>query len=395
MTRRTIILAGLALRKAVLQIAAAPFRLRERNATPARGDIRRILFIRIDRVGDLVLSTPAIRALREGFPSSELTVLAGPAAAPLLKHNPHVDHVAVYDRSRGLCERMRLVHETRRMRYDLAVDPYDDRELETAWIAGMSGAPLRVGYPCGGREAFLTRIVKRPEPGRHVVETVLGALEPLGIPAGFSTPEIFLTASEREGARRWMAQQGGGTGPFAAIHPGAFYETQRWPAEYYAAVADRITDTGRMRVLLFGGPGDEGIVDRIVSLTRARIGRSITADIRLFAARLSQCRLLLCNNSGPLHVGAALGIPTISFMGPTVKERWYPRGERHVVLREDHLPCIGCNAGTCRIGTHDCMRNIRPGRVMEVIEKAAGIEVRRPSQKRTGHEYSDLHSLPG
>ena len=149
-----------------------------------------------------------------------------------------------------------------------------------------------------------------------------------------------------------------------------------------------------MRVLLFGGPGDEGIVDRILSLTRTRIARCLTTDIRLFAARLSHCRLLVCNNSGPLHVASALGIPTVSFMGPTVRQRWVPRGERHVVLRVDDLPCIGCNAGICRVGTHDCMRNIRPERVMEVIREAAGIEMRERHPKRTGHEDSNLHPLP-
>ena len=395
MTKRAIIFVGLALRKAALQLVAAPLRVLDGNAASKRGEIRRILFIRIDRVGDLVLSTPAIRALKEGFPSSELTVLAGPAAAPLLEHNPHVDNVIVYDRSRGLREKVVLAHEERRMRFDLAVDPYDDRELETAWIAGASGAPLRIGYPCGGREAFLTQVVKRPEPDQHIIETVLGVLKPLGIPTGSFLPEIFLTASEFESARRWLAQQVSDTGPFVAIHPGAFYETQRWPAEYYAALADRIMETGRFKVILFGGPGDEEIVDRILFLTKTRIVRCVTADIRSFAARLSQCRLLVCNNSGPLHVGAALGVPTVSFMGPTVRQRWYPRGDRHRVLRIDELPCIGCNAGTCRIGTHDCMWKIRPERVMEVIAGASGILMPGHHQKRTGYEANRMHSLPG
>jgi lipopolysaccharide heptosyltransferase II len=395
MTKRAIILAGLALRKAALPLLTTPFRVLDGNAASKRGEIRRILFIRIDRVGDMVLSTPAIRALKEGFPSSELTVLAGPAAAPLLEHNPHAGNVIVYDRSRGFRAKAALAKDLRRMRFDLAVDPYDDRELETAWIAGASGAPLRIGYPCGGREAFLNRVVKRPHPNQHMVETVMGVLKPLGIPTSSFRPEIFLTASEVEGARRWLAQEGSGAEPFVAIHPGAFYETQRWPAEYYAALADRIMETGRFRAILFGGPGDEKIVDRILSLTRTRIIRCVTADIRLFAARLSQCRLLVCNNSGPLHVGAALGVPTVSFMGPTERQRWYPRGERHVVLRIDELPCIGCNAGTCRIGTHDCMQKIRPERVMEVIVGAAGILMPGHHQKRTGYEDNRLHPLPG
>jgi len=371
MTKRAVLIAALALRKAVLQLVSTPFRAPDGHAASKRGEIRRILFIRIDRVGDLVLSTPAIRALKYGFPSSELTVLAGPAAAPLLEHNPHVDRVIVYDRSRGFLEKTARVNALKRMRFDLAVDPYDDRELETAWIAGMSGASLRIGYPCGGREAFLTRVVKRPEPDQHIIETVLGVLKPLGVPAVSFRPEIFLTDSEVECARGWLAQVGGDALPFVAIHPGAFYETQRWPAEYYATLADRILETGRLKVILFGGPGDEAIVDHILSLTKTGVVRCVTADIRMFAARLSQCRLLVCNNSGPLHVGAALGVPTVSFMGPTVKQRWYPRGDLHVVLRIDELHCIGCNRGVCPAGTLECMHRITPEMAAEAALQLA------------------------
>jgi ADP-heptose:LPS heptosyltransferase len=216
-----------------------------------------------------------------------------------------------------------------------------------------------------------------------MVETVLGVLKPLGIPIGSFRPEIFLTASEIEGARRWLLQEGSDTGPFVAIHPGAFYETQRWPAEYYAALADRIMGTGRLKAILFGGPGDVKIVDRILSMTRSRIVRCITADIRWFAALLSNCRLLVCNNSGPLHVASALEVPTVSFMGPTVKELWSPVGQGHKVLRADDLPCIGCNEGSCPKGKHECMRLITPAAVMDVLSQRIIEPEEVPGQWRT------------
>jgi lipopolysaccharide heptosyltransferase II len=395
MTKRTIILAGLALRKAALRIAAAPLRLTAADAALGGEGIRKILFIRIDRVGDLVLSTPAIRALKEGFPSSELTVLAGPAAAPLLENNPRVDRVIVYDRAWSIRAKRALLHELKRLRFDLAIDPYDDREMETAWIARATGAPQRIGYPCGGREVFLTRVLERPAADQHVVETNLGALKPLGIPASGFRPEIFLSKSEVESAGRWLLREGGGARSFVAIHPGAHYETQRWPADYYAALADRLMQAGEYGIILFGGPGDEPILARMLSRTSAHIVQCVTEDIRQFAARLSQCRLLVCNNSGPLHVAVALGVPTVSFMGPTVRQRWYPRDGRHVVLRLDALACIGCNSGTCRIGTHDCMRGIRPERVLGAISGAAGTLQFGHHHEWTGDGDHELHPLRG
>jgi len=120
-------------------------------------------------------------------------------------------------------------------------------------------------------------------------------------------------------------------------------------------------------VILFGGPADEGLVERIRSGIPGGALASVTPDIRRFAALLSCCRLLVCNNSGPLHVASALGIPTVSFMGPTEKTLWLPLGERHVVLRIDDLSCIGCNRGVCPAGTLECMRRITPEMAAEAV----------------------------
>jgi len=329
------------------------------------GEIRKILFIRIDRVGDLVLSTPAILALKEGFSAAELTVLAGPATAPLLECNPHVDRVIVYDRSWGLREKIARLRELQKIRFDLAVDPYDDRELETAWIAGMSGAPLSVGYPCGGREAFFTTTAELPDGSAHMADVILGTLKPLGI-GGLSTqPRVYLSPEERSRAAGWLAERRSIGKPLVGIHPGAHYETQRWPAEHYSALAGRLRT--RFDVILFGGPADAGLVERIRSGIPGGALTVVTPDIRRFAALLSCCRLLVCNNSGPLHVACALGIPTLSFMGPTDARRWYPLGEGHTVLRLDDLPCIGCNRGVCPAGTLKCMRQITPDMAAEAV----------------------------
>lgn len=331
--------------------------------------VRSILFIRLDRVGDVVLSTPAMEALKRRFPRAEMTVLIRPQTAALLDNNPHVDYRVVLDPGAPPAEKARILRGLRRRRFDLAVDPCIDWKLAPALIAWASGALVRVGYPCGGREAFFTAIAELPGGNAHMADVVFGTLKPLGIDGLTPQPRVYLTQGERARAAGWLAGQRRSGKPLLGIHPGAYYETQRWPPEHFAALADGLRR--RFDVILFGGPADRELVGRIRSRMSGGTLEVVTPDIRWFAALLSHCRLLVCNNSGPLHMASALGIPTVSFMGPTVRALWSPRGEPHAVLRMDGLPCIGCNRGACPTGTLDCMRRIPPQMAAEAVSRLA------------------------
>ncbi|HQL90883.1 MAG TPA: lipopolysaccharide heptosyltransferase II [Syntrophales bacterium] len=358
------------LRSRGIALRAMPTSRGRGPAGDVAGDaIRRVLLIRLDRVGDVVLSTPAIEVLKKRFPRAELTVLVRPQTAPLLEHNPHVDRCVVLDPGASPSERVRILKGLRRRRFDLAVDPCADWKLASALIAWVSGARVRIGYPCGGREAFFTTAAELPDGNAHMTGVILRTLKPLGIDGLTPQPRVYLSPEERDRAAGWLAGQRRSAKPLVGIHPGAHYETQRWPAEHYAALAERLR--ARCDVILFGGPADAGLVERIRSGIPGGVLTVVTPDIRRFAALLSCCRLLVCNNSGPLHVAAALGVETVSFMGPTVKALWSPLGEGHVVLRMDGLPCIGCNRGLCPVGTLECMRRITPDMAAEAVLRFA------------------------
>ena len=318
----------------------------------------------------MVLSTPAFQAIKAAWPQSRLTVLASPANAPILENNPHVDEVIIYNRRAGVSEKMRQIAAMRSRRFDLAIDLHADEALPTAFLAAMSRAAHRIGYASFGREVFFTGPPVQIEERRPVVDSLLGLLKENGIVSGDSRlPRIYLSDAEKRWAGEWLKGHGLLPGSWIAIHPGAHYETQRWPAQYYAALIDLIRRQSRAEVILLGGPSDTGVIGEVMTLIKENVCLSIQEDLRKFLALLSQCRMLVCNNSGPLHCAAALDVPTLSFMGPTVKERWTPVGEGHHVLRRDELPCIGCNSGHCRIKTHDCMRLIRPEAVWEIIQQ--------------------------
>ena len=331
-------------------------------------DIRKILFIRIDRIGDMVLSTPALKALKQEFPQCELVVLASPSNQPLLAHNPYVDRVIVYGHKNGLRKKIGSIKQLRGYGFDLAIDPYPDYELKTALIAFLSGARKRIGYASCGREVFFNVEAPKMSDNQHFVDLTLGIIALLGIHAAERTPEIFIADDERRWARNWLQDRGVRGRSIVGIHPGGYYESQRWLPERFAEFADRLQKDKRIIPIIFGGPGEEVLIEKIRSMASGGFLTSLQENIRRFAALISCCSVFVCNNSGPLHIAAGMGIPTVSIMGPTNKERWMPVGNIHRVLRIDDLPCIGCNSGYCKIKTHDCMRLITCSMLLEAVK---------------------------
>jgi heptosyltransferase-2 len=356
------------LRKYFLGALAITVFYRKLIVFTSKQDNIKVLFIRIDRIGDLVLSTPALKAIKKAFPHSNLTVLAGHSNYPVLLNNPYVDKVIVFDNRRKCLEKLKTIMHLRTDGYDLAIDPYADYELKTAIIIFLSGARKRIGYASYGREVFFNIQAPNIKDNKHFVDLTLDIMRPLGIVTKEKTPEIFLTDGEKKWAENWLKENGIEDKPIIGIHPSAYYESQRWLPERFIELIEQLCKTKSYELIIFGGPQDEVLTDRIVSAVNDGILIYIADDLRRFAALLSCCSVFICNNSGPLHIAVAVNTPTVSFMGPTDKNRWMPIGDIHKVLRMDDLPCIGCNLGYCKIKTHDCMRLISSQMVMDAAE---------------------------
>lgn len=362
------------LRKYILRVVAILILDRKLPDFGSGQDIEKVLFIRIDRIGDLVLSTPALRALKQAFPDSKLVVLASPSNYLLLLHNPHVDKVLVYDKKKRLGDKIGIIKQLRGYGFDLAIDPYPDYELKTALIALLSGSKKRVGYASYGREVFFNIEAPKIKDNQHFVDLTLEILNLLGIGAKDRTPEIFLTDDEKRWARNWLREEELWGKLIIGIHPGGYYESQRWLPERFAELVDQLQKDKELGPIIFGGPGEEVLAKKISSMVSEEVLTYVEDDIRRFAVLLSCCSVFICNNSGPLHIAVSIGIPTISIMGPTNKDRWMPIGDIHKVLRIDDLPCIGCNLGYCKTRTHDCMRLITCSMVLEAVKDVLGEE---------------------
>ncbi len=331
--------------------------------------IRNILFIRTDRIGDMVLSIPAIRALKRLYPAARLTVLASPANHCLLRHEECVDETIVIDTNnpRKLRQALSTLRQLRRHRYDLVVDPLVGHDLNTALVAFASGALLRLGFSNAGREVFFTNPVPNPGEERHIAAVTLELVGELGNVGQHPRLSVRLTGEEILSARQRLSASVPQGTRLVGIHPGAHYPSQRWPVEHFIDLAARLKRQAGVALLLLGGPTDAPLVEAIERSLPAPTAAFIGADLRFTAAIISHLEVLVCNNSGPLHLATALGVPTVSFMGPTNAAQWWPLGGFNIVLRAAGLDCLGCKKGICPKGTNECLTEIDAAQAFDQV----------------------------
>jgi lipopolysaccharide heptosyltransferase II len=354
----------LAVRKILLR-AIGPL-IRGRAVSPAGFIPKKILLIRVDRLGDMTLSTPVFKALKDKYPDAELHVLAAPAAGALISADPHVDKVISWGGS--LARRLRTITELRRGRYDAAIDPLNGYELKPALLAFFSGGGIRLGYAAYGREVFFN-VTSAPPPGRvHFSQEAPYLLRLLGIPEILIKPELFASAEAAAAAEKILKEAGFLKEDFiVAIHPGGVYSSKRWNLDRFAEVAAGLVRRYSAKLLLIASGDEQQLVDQLSAGLPGK-GISLKAvDLRpdILCALMRGSRLFIGNNSGPLHMAAALGIPGVSTMGPADPVKWPPLGENQVVLRSN-LPCSPCNRGNCK--NHECMKDITVEMMMKSVE---------------------------
>ncbi len=322
---------------------------------PSAASIRRLLVVRTDRLGDMALSTMALQDLRHHFRKAEITVLAPPSPLALLEAHPAVDRRIEL---KGSDLPPDLVG-----RFDLAIDLTPTDALLGPRLLARSRAPLRAGFGGAGREVFLNLSIPRPDRSRHLIDLNRDLLQRLGVPPVALRPALHVTRDEIDAARSRLGALGSAP-PRVAIHPGGTYPSQRWSPECFAEVVVRLTGGDGAACIVLAGPGEEEEARRICDATPDALpaGR---LSVREMMATLSLCDLFVGNNSGPLHIAGAMGVPTVSVSGPTHPGRFGPRGVADSVVRLD-LPCSPCDRGRC--WHHTCLRAIEP---MEVYRLAS------------------------
>jgi ADP-heptose:LPS heptosyltransferase len=301
--------------------------------------LRSVLVLRLDRIGDMVLTTPLFSALKEALPGVRVAVLASERNAPILKGNRDVDAVHVYER---VWRDDQAAEEWDKEVFDLVVDPTLDYTLDWVRIARKIPCQWRLGYDIGGRGAWYNLRVPAPPDDLTLTESVLHLCSSgLGLTLPNRQPRLFLSQAEMAAAKALLAQTGGDESlPLVLIHPGGFYPQQRWPSGRFAEAAKGLREGGWCRPLAVGGSYDEPQLAAIAAAD-PRCGILRTTDLRMLIALMSLARVVVCNNSGPLHIACALGVRTVSILGEhTDRALWSPRGAEHMVLESRPIEAL-------------------------------------------------------
>jgi heptosyltransferase-2 len=332
----------------------------------------RVLIIRLSSLGDVILTTPVPANIKAACPDSRITVLVKEAFAPVFEGNPDVDDVTRFE-ERGLWGWMA---EIRRRRYDWILDLHDTPRSRL-WCA-LSGAARRVRYD--KRAWARRRLVATKTPSSTLAGTVVDryveVLPALGVPVVDRRPRLADWSARPDLRVRWAAETG--TGPWLVAAPGAAHGTKRWGAERFAEASRRLARELRARIVLVGAPGDLAAGEAVKALlpeASVTIGRTGLADLFHLIGRAS---LLLTNDSGTMHVGDALGVPTVAVFGPTVEAfGFFPQGPRSRVVQAEGVDCRPCSlhgAERCPQGHFRCMGDVSVDSVLD----AARAVLKRP-----------------
>ena len=343
----------------------------------------RILIRSVNWIGDAVMTTPAIGAVRERFPQAEITLLANPLVAQLFSPHDWVDRVITFDRTgshRGMVGRLRLAAELRRRRFDLAV--ILPNSFDSALVPWLAGIPLRLGKRSDGRGWLLThRYTAGEVPGRHEIRYYLDLLAHFDIRGHASAPHLVTTPAEDHNAAALLAAHGIEAGSFVlGINPGAtFGSAKRWYPERFAQVARRLADAWGARVVIFGSPNEADIAADIQRhLAGICLNLAGTTSVRELMALIKRCNFMVTNDSGPMHIAAAFGVPLVAIFGPTDHTGTAPFSNRAAIVRKD-VACAPCKLRECPTD-HSCMTAVTAD---DVVAAALGLYRQLPPAKVT------------
>ncbi len=315
--------------------------------------VHRILVIKLRAIGDVLLSTAVLRSLRDAYPSAQLDFLTELPGRDAVEGHPCVDNVVAFDPKRQ--SGWSLIRDIRKRRYDLVLDLFGNPR--SAIITFASRARYRVGYRFKWRQYCYNTVVE-PRGGEvHNREFNLDALSAIGVPVSDATIQFPLTEEAERFADDFFRRQGLGTSFVVALNPGGGWYTKRWRVRQYAALADRIARHDQARVIILWGPSERSEAEQLQASMTEKADLIPATNLKQLGAILKRCSVLITNDSGPMHIGAALQTPIVAIFGPTNPELQGPVGTRHEIVQNQKLLCLGCNFTTCPIG-NPCMEEL-------------------------------------
>ena len=311
-----------------------------------KAQVRRILVITLSNIGDIILTTPVIRALSKEFPGSRIDVMVGPNGKDIFDKDPRIFKLVVYDKHVSIAEKRRLQLKLRKLKYDLVVDLRNT-------VLPLLLAPK---YRTSPIQSFPKDIVHKKE--RHLYR-----LFPFGIEDLSERSYIHITKEDEDYAGD-LLKTNAVTDPVVVVSPGAKSHLKQWTIEGFAEVCDGLIGECAASVVFVGTGPDKEIVLSVAEKMKNKCHDFVDrTNIRQLASLLKRSSLLITNDSAPMHLGCAVGTKVLAIFGPTDPKKYGPTGEFDAVINKK-LFCSPCEVAACKYG-HECMKLVSADEVLD------------------------------
>ena len=348
---------------------------KELKAATTNG-FKRILVARTDRIGDVVLTTPALKALRENCPNSYIAVMVSPSAREIVEGNPYIDEVIVYSKdkaNRGIAGFWRFAAKLKKKRFDLAIILHTKKRINL--ITYFADIPRRIGYKDKNFGFLLSDKIEdtRPLGLKHEVDYCLDVLRNIGLEVKGRRLYVPLKKEALEWADKILRENDIASGDkIALIHPGASCVSKRWMKEKFVVLANRLVEDYALKlVITASGVEDIACAGAIAKELRyPALNLAGKTSVAQLAGLLKRAAIFISNDSGPVHIASALGTPVVSIFGRNQAGlspvRWGPIGARDKYLHKE-VGCAVCLAHNCKIG-FDCLKAITVEDVLKAVD---------------------------
>jgi len=335
----------------------------------------KILIINVNWIGDVLFTTPFIRAVSEAYPDSYIACLLHPRCKEMLEDNPCLNEIIIYDEEgihKSILGKIKLIWSLKKKKFDTAFILH--RSFTKALIARLAGVKELVGYPTKKRSFLLTKVVEEPDEEVHKVEYFLNIARAVGIKPGSDSYEFFTRRLDMEYAQDLMENNGiGKDGKLVVICPGGNWNPKRWPKENFAACADLLVKNLGVKILISGSPKDALLVNEIKGLMKTTpIILCGKTSLKQLAAIFKKASLVIANDTGTMHLAVAMKARTIALFGPTSPKLTGPYGASLYSVIYKNTNCdVPCYDFSCR--DNSCMKEITVEDVAKEAERMLAV----------------------
>ncbi len=326
--------------------------------------VRKILCIKPRGIGDVVLSSIVFKNLKYDFPTSKIDYLTEKPSKSILETSPFINEVLLFESDSKLAE-LKTILKVRKRKYDLILDFYSNPR--TAIITFLSGAEYKAGFPYRGRKYAYNLFGPEERNKYHAAQLHLEFLKCLRLTSRFNELSLTLTEQDENFADTFFSKNFSPDDFVIGISPSGGWQSKKCDPVKFAEIADSVIQKYNAKILVVWGPGDKVEAEKIIGLMKEKAVLAQKSEIHEMAALMSKCKIVIANDSGPMHIAVAIATPVLSLHGPTDPKLQGPFGDKHEWIRLDELECIGCNLLDCP-KHHECFLNLPVERVLSKID---------------------------